>query len=259
MTLWENEFFNRSVGAVYDLRGRSMGNLPETKVTRSRGLLIAAGRPITHRYVLTDSSVPLVGAPIAEDVRKGMVLLRADRPLRLYRVSGLYPNDTWSGARVTFVEPDCNGGRLTVGLASDRRLFTRPQTVRAARRSVTFDPASTTQLTVPLRRRRDGTCRVVFHVSPTAVPARVTAGNRDTRVLGSIGSATQILVSTGNLQARIESWLMSGAQAKQSYPSLPDSTSVSHARPNLENAYLPPRSEVERHIVADRDPSRRDT
>ena len=42
---------------------------------------------------------------------------------------------------------------------------------------------------------------------------------------------------------------MSGAQAKQNYPSLPDSTSVSHARPNLENAYLPPRSEVEQKLA----------
>jgi hypothetical protein len=134
--------------------------------------------------VLTDTSVPVVGTPVAEDVRKGMVLLRIDGPLRLYRISGLYPHDTWSGPTVTFVEPRCNGGRLTVGLASDRHLFTRPQAVRAEGRSMTFDPASTAQLTVPLRRRVDGTCRVVFRVSPTAVPARVVPGSRDTRVLG---------------------------------------------------------------------------
>ena len=184
LTLWENEFFNRSIGPVYDLRGRSMGNLPETRVTRSGGLLLDRGRPIAHRYVLTDTSVPLVGTPVAEDSYRGIVLLRTSGPLRLYRVSGLYPNDTWSGARVTFAEPACRGGRLTVGLASDRHLFTRPQTVRAGRESVTFSPMSTAQLTVPLDRRPDGTCQVVFHVSPTAVPARVEPGNDDRRTLG---------------------------------------------------------------------------
>jgi glycosyltransferase involved in cell wall biosynthesis len=185
LTLWENEFFNRSIGTVYDLRGRSMGNLPETKVTRRSGLLLVDGRSIAHRYVLTDSSVRLVGTSVAEDTRKGMVLLRVNGPLRLYRVEGLYPDDTWSGARLTFVEPRCSGGQLTVGLASDRHLFTRPQTVRAEARSVTFDPATTAQLTVPLRRSADGTCRVVFRVSPTAVPARVVPGSGDTRVLGA--------------------------------------------------------------------------
>ena len=31
--LWENEFFNRSVGRVYDLHGPSPGALPETPIT----------------------------------------------------------------------------------------------------------------------------------------------------------------------------------------------------------------------------------
>jgi glycosyltransferase involved in cell wall biosynthesis len=184
LTLWENEFFNRSIGTVYDLRGRSMGSLPETKLSSAGGILRAGGRPVAHRYVLTDTTVPLAGTPVAKDVRKGMVLYRVDGQLRLYRVNGLFPHDTWSGGRVTFTDPACRGGRLAVGLASDPHLFTRPQTVSAEGRSVRFDPSSTTILTVPLRPRGDGTCRVVFHVSPTAIPARVVPGSNDARRLG---------------------------------------------------------------------------
>src|SRR5206468_3597121 len=83
LALWENEFFNRSIGSVYDLRGPSMGNFPETKLERRDGLLLASGRPVRHRYVLTDTTVPLVGTPVASDTRKGMVLLRTDGSLRL--------------------------------------------------------------------------------------------------------------------------------------------------------------------------------
>ena len=66
----------------------------------------------------------------------------------------------------------------TAELATDVHLFSRPQTVRTAGRSVTFDPAETASLTVPLR-QQGGVCRVVFTVSPTAVP-----GKGDARVLG---------------------------------------------------------------------------
>jgi len=113
-----------------------------------------------------------------------MVLYGVDGELRLYRVAGLYPRDTWSGRRVAFTEPACRGGRLTVGLSSDPHLFARAQTVTAAGRSVQFEPSSSATLTVPLRPRGDGTCRVVFHVSPTAIPARVEQGSGDARRLG---------------------------------------------------------------------------
>jgi hypothetical protein len=79
---------------------------------------------------------------------------------------------------VAYTRLRCAGGMVTVELASDVHLFTGPQTVRAAGRSVTFDPADTASLTVPLR-PQSGVCRVVFTVSPTAVP-----GKGDSRVLG---------------------------------------------------------------------------
>src|SRR5207249_1211032 len=155
LTLWENEFFNRSIGPVYDLRQPSMGQLPETKVTeRPDGVLLAAGRPVRHAFVLSEITVPLAGEVVASDARKGMVLRRTDGLVAIgYRVRGLYPNDTWSGKRVTYTRLRCRGGAVTAELASDPHLFARPQTVHAAGRGVTFGPADTASLTAPLRPR----------------------------------------------------------------------------------------------------------
>jgi glycosyltransferase involved in cell wall biosynthesis len=179
-TLWENEFYNRSIGPVYDLRQPSMGGLPETHVVqRADGVLLADGKPLRHAYVLSEEGVPLAGAIVARDELKGMALRRTDGLLRIgYRVQGLYPNDTWSGKRVTYTRLRCAGGAVTAQMRRDPNLISRPQTVRADGRSVTFSSNDDATLTVPLQ-PRNGVCRAVFTVTPTAVP-----GPADTRVLG---------------------------------------------------------------------------
>jgi len=179
-TLWENEFYNRSIGPVYDLRQPSMGGLPETRVTqRTDGVLLADGQPVRHPYVLSEEAVPLAGAVVARDVGKGMVLRRTDGLVRIgFRVQGLYPNDTWSGQRVMYTRLRCTGGDVAAQLRRDPNLIARPQTVRAEGRSVTFRANDDATLTVPLR-PRNGVCRAVFTVTPTAVP-----GPADPRVLG---------------------------------------------------------------------------
>ena len=73
---------------------------------------------------------------------------------------------------------------MTAVVASDDKLFSRPQTVAAGGRSVTFDPGEVGRLTVPLRPRA-GVCRATFIVSPTAVPALVEPGSPDGRELGA--------------------------------------------------------------------------
>jgi hypothetical protein len=60
----------------------------------------------------------------------------------------------------------------------DPNLISDPQTVRAGGRSVTFSSNDDAALTVPLR-PRDGVCRAIFTVTPTAVP-----GPADPRRLG---------------------------------------------------------------------------
>jgi hypothetical protein len=114
-----------------------------------------------------------------------MVLRRTDGFVRIaYRITGLYPNDTWSGARVTYTRLRCRGGSVTASVTSDVHLFSRPQTIRSASRSVTLRPGETANVTVPLH-PLNGNCRAVFTIGPTAVPALVERGSADTRILGA--------------------------------------------------------------------------
>jgi glycosyltransferase involved in cell wall biosynthesis len=187
LPLWENEFFNRSVGPVYDLKQPSLGGLPETKVTAGADgvLTLPNDAAVRSKYVLTDRSVFLAGKVIGIDEVRGLVLRRTpDGVVAIaYRLRGIYP-DGWSGRRVTYTRLRCRGGSVTAVVASDGKLFSRPQTVSAGGRSVTFEPSGVGQLTVPLR-PRGGLCRVTFTVSPTAVPALVHPGSTDARTLGA--------------------------------------------------------------------------
>ena len=191
--IWENEIFNRSVGKVYDLGATLSGDLPETPLTvdRKTGVMSADGKPVRSRYVLADSSVSLGGTVVAQDTRKGMFLYRLSGPLRQTSyVTGLYPQDTWSGPTAEYTRLDCKGGSVTVQLQSDPGLFTKPTTVAATVlgrevAKVKLAPTATRLLTVPLE-RHEGTCVATFSVSPTAVPATVTEGeNPDPRELGA--------------------------------------------------------------------------
>jgi hypothetical protein len=185
--IWDNEFFSRSVGVVYDIGPPLPGGMPETKlhVDPATGLMSAHGRPVRTPYALTDGSVAVAGVIVAADEHKGMLLYRVDGPLRqTTRVKGLYAQDTWSGPHVTYTRYGCGGGSLTVTLQSDAALFTRPQTVvgRGARTvAVRVPPTEPRTLRVPL----GADCTARFTVTPTAIPAVVTQGaNPDPRVLG---------------------------------------------------------------------------
>ncbi len=192
-SIWENEFFNRSVRRFYYTSTPLAGDLPEQPLTadRATGLMRGPdGEVVRADYVLTDGSVDVGGLVVARDARKGILLRRIGGPLRqVSRVEGLYPQDTWSGRTVTYTRLDCSGGAVRVLVHSDPGLFRRPQALTAyvggrvaGRRSV--DPAGSQTLTVPLRSRR-GTCSVRFVVTPTAVPAVATGGqNPDPRELG---------------------------------------------------------------------------
>ncbi|MFL5950777.1 MAG: glycosyltransferase family 4 protein [Gaiellaceae bacterium] len=187
LPLWENEFFNRSVGPVYDLKQPSLGGLPETKVVPGADgvLTLPNDAAVRSRYVLTDRSVPLAGKVIGIDEVRDLVLRRTPDGLVAiaYRLRGTYP-DGWSGRRVTYIRLRCRGGSVTAVVASDDKLFSRAQTVSAGSRRVTFAPSGVGQLAVPLH-PRGGVCRVTFTVSPTAVPALVHPGSADARRLGA--------------------------------------------------------------------------
>jgi hypothetical protein len=99
-------------------------------------------------------------------------------------ITGLYPNDTWSGRSVTYTRTHCSGGHLTVALGSDPSLFTRTQVVTARERGhvvgrARIDPAGSASLAVALH-PVDSVCTVHFDVARTAVP-----GHGDRRALGA--------------------------------------------------------------------------
>jgi Dolichyl-phosphate-mannose-protein mannosyltransferase len=171
-TVWENEFFNRSVRSVYYARvSRVPDPLPEKRLTRGTRV----------DYVLAEDAV---GTPIASDLRIGVTLYRVDGRLIIpTHVSGVYA-DTWSGPRVRYERTSCGGGLLGVNLGSDPSLFTQTQTVTAyeAGRVVgraRIAPAGTGTLDVPLRPKA-GICTVEFVVAHTKVP-----GPGDRRRLGA--------------------------------------------------------------------------
>ena len=191
LVVFENEFFNRDVGAVYTTNGPVPGGLAQTPIVvdRRTGAYRAAGRPVRVQDVLTDTSVPVFGRRIGADVKKGLVLYRVDGALRAEHVTdGIYP-DLWSGGAARFREFECHGGTLTVTLGSDVHLFKSRQRVQALVRGriVATTEVGTTQnvtMRVPLRRGPRGACTVSFKILRTRVPARFIPGNTDTRRLG---------------------------------------------------------------------------
>ena len=108
------------------------------------------------------------------------------------KIDGLYPNDTWSGDEVTYVRRRCEPGRLSVSLSSDPSLFLEPQTIVARSNGAVagrarLRPEGRAVLSVPVT-PVPGTreCRVVYTVTPTAIPKEVTGGaNSDPRELGA--------------------------------------------------------------------------
>ena len=186
----QNEFFNRSVGQIYYTVAPTPGGVGElpVQVEKSTGAVrLGDGTAVRPEYILTDGSVEPDALPIARDPLLGMTVWKVDGPLVLARTTtkGLYPNDTWSGPRVTWSRAHCRGGSLTVSLSGDAQLFPNGNTVTASTGGrVRVVPNKVAKLRVPLV-SRGGTCTVRFDVSPTAVPSEVIPGNTDDRVLGA--------------------------------------------------------------------------
>jgi Dolichyl-phosphate-mannose-protein mannosyltransferase len=174
--LWNNEFFSRSVGTVYTVDGPDPadGGLAETPVhERPDGTLTtASGRAPLVDYAV--SYVDIAGRPVAGDPRIGLTLFRVRGPLViLTRVTGLYPNDTWGGRRVTYRRERCTGGTLAVRVGTDAQLFDRMQTIDVTSggrtSTVRIAPADQPTAHVPLE-PRNGVCTVTFVARTVRVP-----------------------------------------------------------------------------------------
>jgi hypothetical protein len=189
--LWNNEFFNRSVGDVYTVDGPDAadGGLPETPVhERGDGTLVAANRVPRVGYAV--SYTDIAGTAVARDPGIGLELYRVNGPLVvLTRVTGLFP-DTWSGRHVTYRRLRCAGGQLSVRLGTDEHLFSSAQVVTATVRgkvvgSIQVQPTQQPIFGVALDPDAHGTCTVTFTMRQLRVPAHVQPGNTDTRRLGA--------------------------------------------------------------------------
>lgn len=86
LALREAEFFNRSIGPVYDLQDRFAAGFPSTKVSIRNGRVVTtAGQEVHPRFVLADRSLGVVGHVVARDGGSGLVLYRVTGPVRLSR------------------------------------------------------------------------------------------------------------------------------------------------------------------------------
>ena len=191
-TVWENEFFNRSVRQIVHLGNHPDDVLPATTVhERSDGVLAKPdGATLRVGYALVPSSPAIAGTTVAADSGTGLRLVRVDGPLVvLTNVSGLYP-DTWSRRDVTYTRRRCTGGFVSVVLQSDQSLFSNDQTVTALEGGrvvgqINVPPdGNTHRFLVPLQRDAGQLCTASFRVARLRVPARVEPGSTDTRALG---------------------------------------------------------------------------
>ena len=180
-SVWQNEFFNRSVGRVFDVGRPLEGGLPTTPARLDARTGVLDGAP-DGPFVLTDGSSELVGRVLERDARRNMLLYEVDRPLRQAAlVEGLHPSDTWSGPLVRYTRFDCAGGSVAVSLQSDPALYQQPSLVRAVGTGVStrVPPDGRAHVLVAPLEPVGGRCVARFRVTPTRVP-----GPKDPRRLG---------------------------------------------------------------------------
>jgi len=180
-SIWQNEFFNRSIGAVFYAGAPMEGGLPTQKVTLDRRTGVLHGAPDVP-FVLTDGSAELVGDVVATDGARNVVLYEVDPPLRQAAlVEGLHPADTWSGPTVTYTRFDCDGGNVAVALQSDPALYQEPSRVRVlgTKISAAIPPDGRAHVLLAPLSPVQGRCVARFAVSPTTFP-----GRNDPRALG---------------------------------------------------------------------------
>jgi len=190
LRVWQNEFFNRTVGSIYTIGVPMPGNLPDTvvNVAPSGDVVDMNAFPVKAKFVLVDTSTQVAGEVVAYDPGTKMSVVAASTPLRLDQyITGVYL-DNWSGPEAVFNRFACKGGSLTVDASLDAVLRTDIVTVTpmvgdAAQAAVSITPgAPVTKITVPLV-ALDGQCQTRLVVSSTVVPAQLN-GSLDTRALG---------------------------------------------------------------------------
>jgi hypothetical protein len=184
LVVWENEFFNRAVGAVYHFELPVPGALPDQHEVRigGRGELVGAR---STRYVLADLGANLRGEEVARDETKGTALYEVNGvPAVTQSLSHVY-GDGWTEPVFTYRRFVCGGGSVRLTFESDPKLFPDGQrlAILQARRVVRLARGETETVTVALEPERD-LCRLDVGVDPAAVPSQRLPGSADDRRLG---------------------------------------------------------------------------
>lgn len=196
--LWQNEFWNRSLGPVYNIGTPEPGGVADTpaQVSTRNGVIVstATGRPVRTRYVVSNMAFGLDGRLVG--ARPPFALYRTNGVLRVAEeTSGIY-GDGWAGAdasyrrlvpttlghikvtvsRALWRGPDVPGNvRVQLiplqGRAAGKALVARNWTIHSG-------ATKTFTLTAP-----DRPFLVTVHTSPTFSPSQF--GQADTRQLGA--------------------------------------------------------------------------
>ena len=155
---------------------------PRRRTATSR----ADGKTIHAQYVLAPDTLEIAGTLLKDD-GAGVGLYRVNGPIViLTHVSGIYPNDTWSGKLVDYQRVQCTGGTLAVA-AAGRRAAVQDAADRRRERGrpggrPREGPGHRQDLAeVPLRPSTGHVCARRLHGRRTLVPAKVEPGSTDTR------------------------------------------------------------------------------
>jgi hypothetical protein len=182
VTLWENDFFNRAVGPVYNFGNFPDGLPQQTLVLEpATGIVrLQSGEALRSRYVLVDRTMNLDGRVVSGNraAGAGMRLYEASQPVTIReRITGLYA-DGWSGPEMVYTRYGCKGGVLVLILIGSNDL--RPSPARVVARSEgrmlaqTLVGEAAERFRIPLR-PAGGVCEVKLAVSPVVVPADILA------------------------------------------------------------------------------------
>ena len=191
LSVWELDFFNRSVGRAYTIPG-TYDTLPMTQVKSQRpdGLLRDRdNRPVEASYVLTDENSRVRGVPVARDRTGGMTLYRVGGAVRVQeRVDGLFP-DTGGGGSVR--SPTLRLSGRNVGRWHQHRSRAssdRPVTVTALSKG--GDPTRSARPPARALERALALCRCVLQMGS------VTSKSRLPRLCQHSTSEMEMLVSS---------------------------------------------------------------
>jgi hypothetical protein len=188
-TVWENEFFNRSIRRFYDLQSgpTPAGQFEVPLQVGPRGELLADGKGAREDYVLASTADRLVGRVVALDKPHAVALYAVHGRLRVHERTFGIDGDNWAGRHSSYVLYTCRPGTLRIRLGTDDKLFLGAQPVHARENgkpvgSLQVPPGGDVFWTLPLR-PRDGICRFTFDAEFAEVPADRVHGSTDRRKL----------------------------------------------------------------------------